>query len=190
MQALFAALMNFLGGSGGASAAGSAASGAAGSAGTAAAGSALGEAAGSTLAQGAAQGVANAAPAVVQNAAPAATATTQGGLNGLFGSLGQTGKTIVNASGLGGQAKDILNAETAYTTIKDPTMSLHDKFNKLAPMAYEQAEKGKGQFSQLQQGAIPQPMNMQQLPSYAQPSMPYQGGGIEEILARQRGLLR
>ena len=188
MNALFSALMSLLGGSSGATAAGSAASGAAGSAGAAAAGSALGEAAGSTLAQGAAQGVASAAPAVVQNAAPAAA--TQSGLNGLLGSVGQTGKTVINASGLGGQMKDILNAETAYTTIKDPSMSLHDKFNKLAPMAYEQAEKGKGQFAQLQQGANPQYSNMQQLPSYAQPSTPYMGGGIEEILARQRGLLR
>jgi hypothetical protein len=40
-------------------------------------------------------------------------------------------------------------------------------------------------FAKLQQGV--QPM---QMPSYQQPYNPYQGGGIEEILKRQQGLLR
>jgi hypothetical protein len=44
--------------------------------------------------------------------------------------------------------------------------------------------EGQAQFGQLQQQG--QPM---QMPSYARPYNPYQGGGIEEILQRQRGLL-
>jgi len=73
----------------------------------------------------------------------------------------------------------------AGTSLLDPNLSLHDKFNAAAPELYKQNQQGQATFAQLQQGA--QPM---QMPSYARPSMPYQGGGIEEILQRQRGLLR
>ena len=75
--------------------------------------------------------------------------------------------------------------QNAGTSLLDPNMSLHDKFNAVAPEAYKQSMSSQADFSKLQQGA--QPVNM---PSYAQPSMPYQGGGIEEILKRQQGLLR
>lgn len=73
----------------------------------------------------------------------------------------------------------------AGTSLLDPNMSLHEKFNQAAPELYKQNQQGQATFAQLQQGS--QPM---QMPSYARPSMPYQGGGIEEILQRQRGLLR
>lgn len=73
----------------------------------------------------------------------------------------------------------------AGTSLMDPNMSLHDKFNATAPELYKQNQQGQASFAQLQQGA--QPM---QMPSYVKPSMPYQGGGIQEILQRQRGLLR
>lgn len=70
-------------------------------------------------------------------------------------------------------------------SLMDPNMSLHDKFNAAAPELYKQTQQGQSTFAQLQQGS--QPM---QMPSYARQSMPYQGGGIEEILKRQQGLLR
>lgn len=74
----------------------------------------------------------------------------------------------------------------AGTSLLDPNMALQDKFNAVAPEAYKQTMANQADFAKLQQGA--QPMSM---PSYAQPSSPYQGGGIEEILKRQRmGLLR
>ena len=73
----------------------------------------------------------------------------------------------------------------AGTSLLDPDMALQDKFNAAAPELYKQNQQGQATFAQLQQGA--QPM---QMPSYARPSMPFQGGGIEEILQRQRGLLR
>jgi hypothetical protein len=73
----------------------------------------------------------------------------------------------------------------AGTSLFDPNMALQDKFNAAAPEIYKQNQQGQASFAQLQQGA--QPM---QMPSYARPSSPYQGGGIEEILKRQQGLLR
>jgi IMP dehydrogenase/GMP reductase len=73
----------------------------------------------------------------------------------------------------------------AGTSLMDPNMALQDKFNAVAPEFYKQNQQGQASFAQLQQGA--QPM---QMPSYARQSMPFQGGGIEEILQRQRGLLR
>lgn len=73
----------------------------------------------------------------------------------------------------------------AGTSLLDPNLSLHDKFNAVAPEAYKQVEQSQGTFNKLQQQG--QPM---QMPSYARQSMPYQGGGIEEILKRQQGLLR
>ena len=75
--------------------------------------------------------------------------------------------------------------EKVYTTITDPTKDFRGKFDVLAPEAYKRSMEGQAMFNQLQQQG--QPM---QIPSYARPSMPYQGGGIEEILQRQRGLLR
>jgi hypothetical protein len=75
--------------------------------------------------------------------------------------------------------------QKAGTSLLDQSLSLHDKFNAVAPEAYKQNQSNQAAFAQLQQGA--QPM---QMPSYTQPVMPYQGGGIEEILKRQQGLLR
>jgi hypothetical protein len=73
----------------------------------------------------------------------------------------------------------------AGTSLLDPSMALQDKFNVVAPEAYKQSMSSQADFAKLQQGA--QPM---QMPSYARQSSPFQGGGIEEILQRQRGLLR
>lgn len=84
-----------------------------------------------------------------------------------------------------GDATGFNQAEKVYTTITSPTMSMRDKFDTIAPMSYEASQRSNAQFQQLQQAAQPTPMA-----SYRQPSAPYQGGGIDEILARQRGLLR
>lgn len=119
-----------------------------------------------------------------------AVAAAPTSLSGLLGSIGGTGQAALGAAGLGGGVKDMLNAEKFYTTIKDPNMSLRGKFDAIAPMVMQKAEESKAQFGQLQQGAQAPVQPMMQMPSYATPSMPYQGGGIEEILARQRGLLR
>lgn len=73
----------------------------------------------------------------------------------------------------------------AGTSLLDPNMALRGKFDIAAPELYKQSMSNQADFSRLQQGA--QPMQMS---SYAQPTMPYQGGGIEEILKRQQGLLR
>ena len=75
--------------------------------------------------------------------------------------------------------------EKAYTTITSPTLDFRGKFDVLAPEAYKRSTENQAQFGQLQQGT--QPM---QMPSYQQPYSPYQGGGIQEILKRQQGLLR
>jgi hypothetical protein len=75
--------------------------------------------------------------------------------------------------------------EKAGKSLLDPNMALHDKFNVVAPEAYNRTMSSQADFAKLQQGA--QPM---QMPSYQQPYNPYQGGGIEEILKRQQGLLR
>lgn len=86
--------------------------------------------------------------------------------------------TIKDKSGIGG-------VEKVYTTITDPTKDFRGKFDVLAPEAWKQVEKNNAEFAQLRQQN--QPM---QMPSYQQPYSPYQGGGIEEILKRQQGLLR
>jgi hypothetical protein len=75
--------------------------------------------------------------------------------------------------------------EKTYTTITDPKLDFRGKFDVLAPEAYKRSMENQAMFGQLQQQG--QPM---QMPSYARPSGPYQGGGIEEILKRQQGLLR
>jgi hypothetical protein len=75
--------------------------------------------------------------------------------------------------------------QKAGKSLLDPNMALQDKFNSVAPEVYNRAMSGQADFAKLQQGA--QPMSM---PSYQQPYNPYQGGGIEEILKRQQGLLR
>lgn len=108
------------------------------------------------------------------------------------GGLGLTGAPATAAAAAQPAMTDIAikvggleGLQKAGTSLLDPSMSLHDKFNAVAPEAYKQNQQSQSSFAQLQQGA--QPM---QMPSYARPSMPYQGGGIEEILKRQQGLLR
>ena len=67
-------------------------------------------------------------------------------------------------------------------------MSGSDKSRGLIPSLLGSTEQNKQYASALQlpQAAAPQ---MSQVPSYAAQT-PYIGGGIEEIFARQRGLLR
>lgn len=108
------------------------------------------------------------------------------------GGLGLTGAPATAAAAAQPAMTDIAikmggleGLKKAGSSLLDPNMSLHDKFNTVAPEAYKQSMSSQSDFAKLQQGA--QPM---QMPSYAQPSMPYQGGGIEEILKRQQGLLR
>jgi len=101
-------------------------------------------------------------------AAEAATAATQPALSDV----------AIKMGGFDGLKK-------AGTSLLDPSMALQDKFNVVAPEAYKQSMSSQADFAKLQQGA--QPM---QMPSYQQPYSQYQGGGIEEILKRQQGLLR
>lgn len=155
---------------------------------------ALGEASGAWAAPGALG--AGEAAALGQGAAGA------GANSGLFGFLGGAKDAIMGGAAVQGlktllpkSSEEALSAikdksgvgsmEKVYTTITDPKLDFRGKFDVLAPEAYKRSMEGQAMFNQLQQGA--QPM---QMPSYARPSMPYQGGGIEEILQRQRGLLR
>jgi hypothetical protein len=104
-----------------------------------------------------------------------------GAIEGLKALLPKSSEEAMNAikdkSGVGG-------VEKVYTTITDPKLDFRGKFDVLAPEAYKRSMEGQAQFNQLQQQG--QPMQMS---SYLRPSMPYQGGGIQEILQRQRGLL-
>jgi hypothetical protein len=158
---------------------------------------------GSTAAAGTA-GTAAAAPGAAATTAGATTAgaTTAGASPGLFGTL-NAAKDAAMSSGAVEGLKTILpksseeamtmikdksgfgGIEKAYTTITDPKLDFRGKFDVLAPEAYKRAMEGQAQFGQIQQGS--QPM---QMPSYQQPYSPYQGGGIQEILKRQQGLLR
>lgn len=76
---------------------------------------------------------------------------------------------------------------SAYNTLSGDA-SAADKARGLIPSMLGTTEQNKQYASALQlpQAAAPQ---MSQAPSYAAQT-PYIGGGIEEILARQRGLLR
>jgi hypothetical protein len=157
---------------------------------TASAPAALGEASGAWVAPGA-MGAGEAA-ALGQGA-------TSGGLFEMLGGA----KDAIMAGGLGKELKTLLpksseeamasikdksgfgGIEKAYTTITDPKLDFRGKFDVLAPEAYKRAMEGQAQFGQIQQGS--QPM---QMPSYQQPYSQYQGGGIQEILKRQQGLLR
>ena len=179
-------------------------SGAAGAAGGAAGGTGLTAAvapgAGTTLGVTAPSGAALAGSGSVGlNAAPSAMF---GGQSGLLGMLGGAKDAVLGAGAIQG-LKTILpksseeamaaikdksgigSLEKTYTTITDPKLDFRGKFDVLAPEAYKRSMENQAMFSQLQQQG--QPM---QMPSYTRPSMPYQGGGIEEILQRQRGLLR
>lgn len=146
---------------------------------------------------GAAAGTAAAAPGITAGASGLG-ATMGGGATGLSAQMGAGTQLFAPqaTAALGASASpaytDIAikmggfdGLKKAGESLLDPNMALHDKFNAAAPELYKQNQQGQATFSQLQQGA--QPM---QMPSYAQPTMPYQGGGIEEILKRQQGLLR
>lgn len=76
----------------------------------------------------------------------------------------------------------------AYNTMSGD-MSSGDKARELTPMLFGDKKQNELYSSALQ---LPQAqMPMAQMPSYARPTVPYQGGGIQEILARQQiGLLR
>ncbi len=161
---------------------------------TASAPAALGEASGAWAAPGA-MGAGEAA-ALGQGAANA------GAGSGLFSFLGGAKDAVMGGAAIQGlktllpksseeamaAIKDksgIGGAEKIYTTITDPKLDFRGKFDVLAPEAYKRSMEGQAQFAQLQQQG--QPM---QMPSYTRPFSPYQGGGIEEILKRQQGLLR
>ena len=161
---------------------------------SAAAPAALGEASGAWAAPGALG--AGEAAALGQGAAQA------GGGSGLFSFLGGAKDAVMGGAAMQGlktllpksseeamaAIKDksgIGGAEKIYTTITDPKLDFRGKFDVLAPEAYKRSMEGQAMFSQLQQQGTPMQMS-----SYARTSMPYQGGGIEEILKRQQGLMR
>jgi len=180
ISGLFAFLGNLFGG-GGAAAAG--ASGAAGTAGAAGAAGAAVPAAATTAGASTAGAAAGASPGLLGTLNAAKDAAIGGGVvQGLKTLLPKSSEeamaAIKDKSGYG-------SLEKTYTTITDPKLDFRGKFDVLAPEAYKRSMEGNAMFSQLQQQG--QPM---QMPSYARPSGPYQGGGIEEILKRQQGLLR
>ena len=76
----------------------------------------------------------------------------------------------------------------AYNTLTSGA-SAGDMTRSLLPTALGTAEQNKAYASALQLPTQAAPQLQSSLPSYS-PSAPYIGGGIEEILARQRGLLR
>ena len=114
----------------------------------------------------------------------AGAAAGNGGLLGMFNAA----KDGVSAAG----AMDLLkgqtglgSAEKVYSTVTNPNLSTRQQFDVLAPEAYKLSIEAQNKFNQLEQQGTPM-----QMPAYAMPYRPYQGGGINEILARQQGLLR
>lgn len=114
----------------------------------------------------------------------AGAASGNGGLLGMFNAA----KEGINTAG----AVDLLkgqtvlgSAEKAYSTVTNPNLSTRQQFDALAPEAYKLSIEAQNNFNQLEQQGTPM-----QMPAYAAPYRPYQGGGINEILARQQGLLR
>lgn len=112
-----------------------------------------------------------------------AAGLSNGGLLGMF----NTAKEGMNAAG----AVDLLkgqtglgSAEKVYSTVTNPNLSTRQQFDVLAPEAYKLSIEAQNKFNQLEQQGTPM-----QMPAYAMPYRPYQGG-IQEILARQQGLLR
>lgn len=143
-----------------------------------AAGSGLGAAAG-----GGATGLSAQMGAGTSLFAPSATQAV-GGV-GLTGAPAVAAASAPAYSDIAIKMGGLQGLQKAGKSLLDPNMALQDKFNAVAPEVYGRATSGQADFAKLQQGA--QPMNM---PSYQQPYSPYQGGGIEEILKRQQGLLR
>ena len=76
----------------------------------------------------------------------------------------------------------------AYNTLTSGA-SAGDMARSLIPTALGTPEQNKAYASALQFNTQASPQLQSSIPSYS-PSTPYIGGGIEEILARQRGLLR
>lgn len=182
ISGLFAFLGNLFGG-GGAAAAGAGGAAGAGAGATAGAGAGAAGAAGAGGAASAGGAAAGASPGLLGTLNAAKDAAIGGGvIQGIKTLLPKSSEeamaAIKDKSGFG-------SLEKTYTTITDPKMDFRGKFDVLAPEAYKRSMENQAMFGQLQQQS--QPM---QMPSYARPSMPYQGGGIEEILQRQRGLLR
>ena len=143
-----------------------------------------------------------AAPGALGAGEAAALGQGAAGAGGLMGMIGGAKDAVLAGGAIEGlkallpkSSEEAMNAikdktgvgslEKTYTTITNPSLDFRGKFDVLAPEAYKRSMEGQAMFSQLQQQGTPM-----QMPSYAQPSMPYQGGGIQEILQRQRGLLR
>ena len=72
--------------------------------------------------------------------------------------------------------------EKSFSALTNPDLDFRQTLGIVGPEAYKLNEQANAQFKALQQ-----PIST---PTYATPYRPYQGGGIEEILARQQGLLR
>lgn len=125
------------------------------------------------------------APAAAPAVAEASAAAPMAAGKGLLSQIGESGANLARGiTGYGG-------LEKSAEALKNNELDFRGKFDVVAPEMYKKSLQDQAQFGQLQQSGQPQQMQMQPTPSYMTPSMPYRGGGIEELLARQRqrGLL-
>jgi len=106
--------------------------------------------------------------------------------------MGMTGGTLQNMQqgNFGDAAMGMAKATPEFKAydIMTSDRSAGDMGRAIAPTLLGDKKQNEMYSSALQ---MPQPqMSQPQMPSYARPAIPYQGGGIQEILARQQGLLR
>jgi hypothetical protein len=117
-------------------------------------------------------------------------------IGGVMKDMGVTGDTLQNIGqgNFGDAAMGMAKATPEFKAYDIMTSGkpAGDIGRALAPTLLGDRKQNEAYATALQTPAMQMPqMSSPSTPSYATPSMPYMGGGIEEILARQKmGLLR